>query len=225
MEKRLIIFDLDGTLLNTLEDLTDSLNAVLAAHGLPEHSKQAVKGFVGNGVRKLIERAVSGGENNPLFETVLDENKAYYREHMDIKTAPYPGVLRALKKLKTAGYITAIASNKYDAATQGLKEKFFSETIDAALGDGVVATKKPQPEIIFELMHRLRVSDPKNVLYVGDSDVDIQTAANAGIGCISVCWGFRTAKFLKEHKAQILIDRAGKLPEAVEMYFNKISKK
>ncbi len=88
-----------------------------------------------------------------------------------------------------------------------------------------MATKKPQPEIIFELMHRLRVSDPKNVLYVGDSDVDIQTAANAGIGCISVSWGFRTAKFLKEHKAQILIDRAGKLPEAVEMYFNKISKK
>lgn len=225
MDTRLIIFDLDGTLLNTLEDLTDSLNVVLDAHGMPLHSKQAVKGFVGNGVRKLIERAVPGGEDNPWFEMVLDENKAYYREHMDIKTVPYPGVLRALKKLKEAGYKTAIASNKYDTATQGLKEKFFADSIDAALGDGVVATKKPQPEIIYELMRRLDITKPKNVLYVGDSDVDIQTAANAGIGCISVSWGFRTASFLKEHGADVIIDRAGKLPEAVEMYFQKKSKK
>ncbi len=219
MNSRLVIFDLDGTLLNTLSDLTDSLNAVLAAHGMPQHSERAVKGFVGNGVRKLIERAVPGGADNPWFEMVLDENKAYYREHMDIKTAPYPGVLRALRRLKAAGYKTAIASNKYDAATQGLREKFFSDTIDAALGDGVVATKKPEPEIIYELMRRLDVKDPKDVLYIGDSDVDIQTAENAGIGCISVSWGFRTAKFLKEHGAQVIIDRAGKLDPAIDMYF------
>ncbi|MBR5347887.1 MAG: HAD-IA family hydrolase [Lachnospiraceae bacterium] len=221
MNSRLVIFDLDGTLLNTLSDLTDSLNAVLSAHGMPQHSERAVKGFVGNGVRKLIERAVPGGTGNPWFEMVLDENKAYYREHMDIKTAPYPGVLRALKKLKEAGYLTAIASNKYDAATQGLREKFFSDMIDAALGDGVVATKKPEPEIIFELMRRLDITDPKDVLYVGDSDVDIRTAANAGIGCISVSWGFRSGKFLKEHGAGVIIDRAGKLPEAVEAYFRE----
>ena len=206
MNSRLVIFDLDGTLLTTLSDLTDSLNAVLATHGMPQHSERAVKGFVGNGVRKLIERAVPGGINNPWFEMVLDENKAYYREHMDIKTAPYPGVLRALRWLKAAGYKTAIASNKYDAATQGLREKFFSDTIDAALGDGVVATKKPEPEIIYELMRRLDVKDPKDVLYVGDSDVDIQTAHNSGIPCISVLWGFRSKSFLQSHGATTFIE-------------------
>lgn len=221
MNKRLIIFDLDGTLLNTLDDLTDSLNHVLAAHGLPQHSKQAVKGFVGNGVRKLIERAVPGGTEHPLFETILQENREYYREHMNIKTAPYPGVLRALKKLKDAGYVLAIASNKYDSATQGLREQFFRDTIVTAIGDGVVTTKKPEPEIIYEVMHRCDISDRADVLYVGDSDVDIRTAANAGIGCISVSWGFRSVKFLKEHGAGLIIDRAGKLPEAVEEYFRE----
>lgn len=221
MNKRLIIFDLDGTLLNTLDDLTDSLNHVLAAHGLPQHSKQAVKGFVGNGVRKLIERAVPGGTEHPLFETILQENREYYREHMNIKTAPYPGVLRALKKLKDAGYLLAIASNKYDSATQGLREQFFRDTIVMAIGDGVVATKKPEPGIIYEVMRRCDISDRADVLYVGDSDVDIRTAANAGIGCISVSWGFRSVKFLKEHGAGIIIDRAGKLPEAVEDFFRE----
>lgn len=221
MNKRLIIFDLDGTLLNTLDDLTDSLNHVLAAHGLPQHSKQAVKGFVGNGVRKLIERAVPGGTEHPLFDTILQENREYYREHMNIKTAPYPGVLRALKKLKDAGYLLAIASNKYDSATQGLREQFFRDTIVTAIGDGVVATKKPEPEIIYEVMRRYDISDRADVLYVGDSDVDIRTAANAGIGCISVSWGFRSVKFLKEHGAGIIIDRAGKLPEAVEDFFRE----
>ncbi|MBO7514211.1 MAG: HAD-IIIA family hydrolase [Lachnospiraceae bacterium] len=217
----LIIFDLDGTLLNTLDDLTDSLNHVLAAHGLPQHSKQAVKGFVGNGVRKLIQRAVPEGEKNPLFETVLEENKAYYREHMNVKTAPYPGIRKALKRLKEAGYILAIASNKYDTATQGLREQFFADTIDVAIGDGVVATKKPAPEIIEEVMRRCGITDRKQVLYVGDSDVDIQTAENAGIACISVSWGFRTARFLKAHGARVIIDRAGKLPEAVSLCFSQ----
>jgi len=219
MENRLIIFDLDGTLLNTLDDLTDSLNHVLAAHKLPVHTKRAVKGFVGNGVRKLIERAVPGGEENPLFETILAENKTYYREHMDRKTAPYVGIRRMLSRLQKDGYLLAIASNKYDSATQGLREMFFNDTIFLALGDGVVETKKPEPQIIYEVMRRSHVTDRAHVLYVGDSDVDIKTAENAGIGCVSVSWGFRSARFLRENGAKILIDRPGKLPAAAAAYF------
>lgn len=195
-----VIFDLDGTLLDTLTDLADSLNAVLQLHDLPLHTKDEVRRFVGNGIRKLIERAIPGGTGHPQYEQIYQDFCTYYGEHCMDATEPYPGVPSLLDWLKKAGYQTAIVSNKADFAVKKLNRIYFEGMIPVAIGEREGIRKKPAPDTVFQALRELGV-EAQHAVYVGDSDVDLETAANAGMDVIPVCWGFRSREFLIEHGA------------------------
>ena len=200
------IFDLDGTLLDTLGDLATSVNYALKSHGMPEHSVDDVRQFVGNGVRKLMERAIPDGAANPDFEATFATFREYYMAHSLDTTRPYAGIPETLVALKARGCRLAVVSNKMMAATQALCRHFFPDTIEVAIGEDEARgiRKKPAPDTVFEALRQLNVGKSGEV-YVGDSDVDIQTAANAGIPCISVLWGFRDRDFLLQHGAKTFI--------------------
>lgn len=205
--KDTVIFDLDGTLLNTLDDLADSVNAALRQNGLPERTVDEVRRFVGNGVLNLMRRAIPDGEDNPNFEQTYADFRAYYAQHCTDKTAPYPGILELLAQLSEQGYKLAVVSNKFDAAVKKLNEQYFAGLIPVAIGEKETVRKKPAPDSVFAAMEELK-SDAAHSIYVGDSDVDIETAKNAGIPCISVTWGFRDRDFLQEHGADLYADEA-----------------
>lgn len=211
MEKNAIIFDLDGTLLNTLDDLADSVNFVLEKHGFPLHSADKVRQMVGNGIALLIERAIPEGRSNPLFDTCLAEFQTYYKAHMQEKTAPYPGITELLLALREQGYHIAVVSNKFDAAVKALCRDYFGDLIDVAIGETATIARKPAPDTVFAAMRQLNVS-PESCIYVGDSDVDIETAKNAGIPCISVTWGFRDEEFLRAHGASCIAASPEQIP-------------
>lgn len=191
-----IVFDLDGTLLNTLEDLTDSVNAAMRQYHLPEHTVEEIRTYVGNGAAKLIERAVSQGTDNPAYDEILAAFRRHYQEHCEDKTGPYPGVIKMLAELKKAGYRMAIVSNKPDGAVKRLFGKYFGEYVQAAIGEHPGAKKKPAPDMVCQALAEL-ASDAAHAVYVGDSEVDLQTAANVPMPCISVMWGFRTEAELR----------------------------
>lgn len=205
------IFDLDGTLLNTLDDLAASVNYALRTHGMPERTLDEVRSFVGNGVRLLMERAIPEGADNPRFEDTFATFRAYYMEHSLDKTRPYEGIPEMIHTLKQRGCRLAVVSNKFYAATQELIRHFFPE-ITVAIGEheseGI--RKKPAPDTVFEALRQLGVGKEKAV-YVGDSDVDLQTAHNSGLPCISVLWGFRNRDFLLAHGATTFISRPEEL--------------
>lgn len=201
-----VVFDLDGTLLDTLEDLKDAVNAALMYKNLPTCSLEQVRQYVGNGIRKLIIRAVPEGEANPAFEDVFAYFKTYYREHCMDHTVPYRNVMHMLQELHAQKVPMAIVSNKIDFAVKELRDRYFAEYIDVALGEMEGVQRKPAPDMVDKAILELGVSK-ENAIYVGDSDVDIQTAANAGLPCVSVTWGFRDKSFLKEHGAQAMIQR------------------
>ena len=205
------VFDLDGTLLDTLGDLAASVNYALRTHGMPEHSIEDVRCFVGNGVRKLMERAVPDGPDNPQFEAVFSIFRAYYMEHAQDTTRPYEGIPETLATLKAQGCRLAVVSNKMRKATEELCRHFFPDTIEVAIGEDEAAgiRKKPAPDTVFEALRIL--GDKGDAVYVGDSDVDIHTAHNAGIPCISVLWGFRDKDFLLQHGAKIFISAPSEL--------------
>ena len=212
MMYKVYIFDLDGTLLDTLADLAASTNYALRKHGMPEHSIDDVRRFVGNGVRKLMERAVPDGADNPLFDEAFATFRQHYMEHSLDTTRPYDGIPETLAALKARGCRLAVVSNKMMAATQELCRHFFPDTIEVAIGEDEAhgIRKKPAPDTVFEALKTLGVSrvgasDGLSAVYVGDSDVDIQTAANAGLPCISVLWGFRDRDFLIQHGAETFI--------------------
>lgn len=194
------IFDLDGTLLNTLLDLADSTNYALALHHLPTRTVEEVRRFVGNGVGLLIHRAVPEGTDETLERQVLEDFRAHYLVNMEHKTAPYPGVPELLERLQAAGIHTAVVSNKFDGAVKGLCQAYFGSRVEVAIGESQGVARKPAPDTVFRAMAELGVQ-PEGAVYIGDSDVDIQTAKNAGLPCISVSWGFRDAAFLTEHGA------------------------
>lgn len=200
------IFDLDGTLLNTLDDLAASTNFALRSHGLPEHSIDDVRRFVGNGVRMLMRRAIPDGDQNPLFEATFATFCRHYMEHSLDATRPYDGVMEMLSKLRRRGCRLAVVSNKFCAATEELCRHFFDGLIEVAIGENETAGihKKPAPDTVFEALRRLGVGN-ENAVYVGDSEVDLQTACNAGLPCISVLWGFRDRKFLTENGATTFV--------------------
>lgn len=205
-----VIFDLDGTLLNTLEDLRDSTNAALRAFGFPERTTDEVRRFVGNGVRLLMIRATPGGEENPQFEEILAYFRRHYAEHCFDQTRPYDGILPMLDRLQEAGIALAVVSNKFDAAVRELCDRYFSAQIAVAIGEREGVRKKPAPDSVLRAMRELH-ADPSESLYVGDSEVDIETARNAGIPCVSVTWGFRDRDFLLAHGASALIDDPSEL--------------
>ena len=190
-----IIFDLDGTLLNTLEDLTDSVNYVMEMYRLPVHTIEEIRTYVGNGAAKLIERAVAQGTEHPEYEEILAAFQKHYRAHCEDKTGPYDGVAQMLAGLKQAGYRMAIVSNKPDGAVKRLFEKYFGEYVQAAIGEHPGTNKKPAPDMVCQALAELS-SDASHAVYVGDSEVDLKTAANVPMPCVSVLWGFRTEEEL-----------------------------
>ena len=206
------IFDLDGTLLDTLADLAASTNYALRKQGMPEHTIDDVRRFVGNGVRKLMERAVPDGADNPLFDKAFATFRQHYMEHSLDTTRPYEGVPEMLAELHERGCHIAVVSNKMMAATQELCRHFFPDTVEVAIGEHEAAgiRKKPAPDTVFAALQSLGV-EKYNAVYVGDSDVDIETAANAGLPCISVLWGFRDRDFLIQHGAKTFISAPSEL--------------
>ena len=212
MKYNTYIFDLDGTLLDTLTDLAASCNYALHTHGMPEHSIDDVRRFVGNGVRKLMERAIPDGASNPDFEATFVTFREHYMLHSLDTTKPYPGIPEMLAELKARGCRLAVVSNKMMAATVELCRHFFPDTIEVAIGEHEAEgiRKKPAPDTVFAAIKELGVTDNEAV-YVGDSDVDIATALNSGLPCISVLWGFRDREFLLDHGATTFISRPEEL--------------
>lgn len=206
------IFDLDGTLLDTLDDLTVAVNFALRSVGAPERSREEVRSFVGNGIVKLMERALpngecGGGQKSADFTRAFEEFKGYYAEHCADRTRVYDGVLPLLEALKGQGKLCAIASNKAEFAVKELSKRYFGRLIDVAAGENEAAgiRKKPAPDSVFAVIEKLNARG-KRVVYVGDSEVDIETARNAALPCVSVTWGFKTREFLLENGAQTLVD-------------------
>lgn len=204
---RAVIFDLDGTLLDTLQDLCGSTNAALRQYGYPERTVEEVRRFVGNGVKNLMLRALSieKPEDSPQFEEVFAAFKTHYALHSNDNTKPYPGVMELLGRLQAAGIRMAIVSNKLDAAVKQLNEIYFKDYISVAIGENEAAgvRKKPAGDTVFAALGELGAA-PEEAVYVGDSEVDIATAENAGLPCISVTWGFRDSEWLTAHGAHKL---------------------
>ena len=204
------VFDLDGTLLDTLGDLAASVNFSLRSHGMPEHSIDDVRRFVGNGVRLLMERAVPDGADNPLFDEAFATFRQHYMEHSLDTTRPFDGIPETLSELRRRGCHIAVVSNKMMAATVELCQHFFPDTVEVAIGENEAAgiRKKPAPDTVFAALQALHVGEGRgevNAVYVGDSDVDLETARNANLPCISVLWGFRDRDFLLRHGAQTFV--------------------
>jgi phosphoglycolate phosphatase len=212
MRYQTYVFDLDGTLLDTLGDLAASTNYALRTHGMPEHSLDDVRRFVGNGVRVLMERAVPQGAENPQFEAAFQTFRTHYMQHSLDTTKPYDGILETLEALKAEGCRLAVVSNKMMAATQELCRHFFRDTIEVAIGEHEAQgiRKKPAPDTVNEAFRQLGVGKERAV-YVGDSDVDILTARNSGLPCINVLWGFRDRDFLIQHGAETFISAPSEL--------------
>ena len=201
---KLAVFDLDGTILDTLEDLTTAVKFALDNNGLPTRSREEVRSFVGNGIVNLMKRAA--GENAANGDKVLADFKEYYKEHCAEQTKPYAGILEMLGALKAKGVKLAVLSNKAHFATTLLAQRYFPDIFNTVAGENEAAgiRKKPAPDALVAIMKQYGVS-AKETVYIGDSEVDIQTAKNAGVDCISVCWGFKDEKFLQENGASVIV--------------------
>ena len=204
------IFDLDGTLLSTLNDLATSTNYSLRWAGMPERTIEEIRMFVGNGVKLLMERAIPNGINNPKFEETYAKFREHYLEHNLDTTSPYDGIPELLRELKRRGKKLAIVSNKFYAATQDLAKHFFPDTIKVAIGERETIRKKPAPDTVLEALRQLGASK-EGAVYIGDSDVDIMTAKNCGLPCISVLWGFRDKDFLIQHGGTIFVNKPSEI--------------
>ncbi len=203
MKYKLVIFDLDGTVLDTLFDLYSSVNCSLREYSLPERSIEEIRSFVGNGIRLLIERAVPENIDDALTDKVFEFFKLHYKEHSCDNTKPYDGVVRLIKALKSNEIKIAVVSNKADFAVKNLVKKYFDGMFDFAVGEREGIAKKPAPDSVLEAIKAFN-AEKDEALYVGDSEVDIDTAKNAGIDCIAVSWGFRDEEELKKHNAPVI---------------------
>lgn len=202
---KLIIFDMDGTILNSLEDITDSINYVLSRNSMPVHDVEAVKFFVGNGLHKLVERAVPKETDSELIEKIYEEFLPYYKEHCHIKTRPYDGILELISELRKRGYYTAVATNKSDDALRELLNIHFKDMFDCAVGVKPGIAIKPDACMVDIILKELGLAK-EDALYIGDSNVDIMTAVNSKIDHIEVSWGFRSKEFLRENGSNTIID-------------------
>ena len=216
MAKHAAIFDLDGTLLNSIEDLYLSMNFVLKRNGFPERTLSEIRGFVGDGIYKLCQRALPCGTKNETVQRVFEEMHGYYMEHCMEKSAPYPGITRMLERLKAAGVKTAVVSNKSDDAVKKICSYYFGETVSTAIGEREQAgiRKKPAPDSVLAALGVLGVTAEKAV-YIGDSQVDVYTAQNSGMDGIAVTWGFRTRAELERAGARVFADTPEKLFELI----------
>ena len=205
MRYNTVIFDLDGTLLNTLDDLRDSLNDVLIHKGYTPKTIEEVRRFVGNGVRNLVRKSVPESVGEDEITTIMEIFKENYQHNMQNKTRPYNGIMELLLDLNRYNYKLAIVSNKYDAAVKELAKTYFGSLIPVAIGETQEIKRKPAPDSIYEAVKELG-SDLRRTVLVGDSETDVQTAKNAGIPCIGVTWGFRSREVLRTEGASYLID-------------------
>ncbi|MCD8155606.1 MAG: HAD-IA family hydrolase [Clostridiales bacterium] len=204
MGYKLAIFDLDGTILDTLDDLADSLNCALQCSALPERTRDEVRRFVGNGIRKLIERAVPPDTAPDVVEKVFADFTEHYRLHCSDKTKSYDGIPETLSALRKAGIKTAVVSNKADYAVQILCEQYFHGMFDIAVGEKTGVRKKPMPDSVSTVLEQLQIRRA-DAIYIGDSEVDIQTAKNADMDCLLVSWGFRGEEFLHQNGARKIL--------------------
>lgn len=209
-----VIFDMDGTLLNTLEDMLDSVNVTMDYVMYPRRTRDEVRAFVGNGAAKLIERCMPKGKEDERFDEALEFYRKYYNDHAQIKTEPYPGIPLLLQQLQKRGIFLAVVSNKPDEAVQQLTRRYFPNVFSAIVGNRADCAVKPAPDTVFLALSKMNQSADKAV-YVGDSEVDIATGKNAGMPCFSVTWGFRTEEFLSDHGAERLIHSTEELQNAL----------
>lgn len=212
--KNTVIFDLDGTLLNTLEDLADSVNFALEEQNFPKHTYDEIRMFVGNGIRKLIERSVPKNATMEQTDKCYNTFCEYYKLHMEDKTKPYEGVLELLSELKENGFKTAVVTNKADFAAQNLCKKMFGDLITVTVGASESVRHKPYPDGTNKALDILN-SNKENAFFVGDSDVDILTAKNAEIEAIGVLWGFRDKTNLESAGATIFAENIGELKSII----------
>lgn len=206
----MVILDLDGTLLDTLDDLCNSVNYSLRTNNFPERSLAEVRTFVGNGIRLLIERSVPEGTSKELIDKTFECFKTYYAVHCNDKTKTYPGVMDMLKELKKNGYKIAVLSNKAQYAVTKLCDIYFNNLLDDAVGARENVAKKPSPDALYICAENNNIN-LNNVIYVGDSDVDVATANNAGVRGIAVTWGFRSRELLIKCGAENLADNTDEL--------------
>lgn len=209
-----VIFDLDGTLLDTLDDLCAAVNHALRTHGLPERATQEIRSFLGNGIRRLMQLSVPENMNEEDFENVFRTFRTYYVAHCMDSTRPYPGIMPLLEALKERGVKMAIVSNKVHTAVQELNRRFFDRYMTTAVGESATVRRKPNPDALLRALQEMG-SLRERALYVGDSEVDIETARNAGIPCVTVLWGFRDRDFLMRSGAEICIDRPSGLLDII----------
>lgn len=205
-----VIFDLDGTLLNTLGDLTAAVNHSLAACGFPLRTEAQVRSYVGDGVKELVQRACPAEADSAAHQAVMEQYFPYYAAHNADLTHPYEGVMDLLKDLKVAGYRLAVVSNKHDAGTQALCRRFFGDYLDLVVGADGTRPLKPAPDSLLYALSQLEVA-PEDVWYVGDSVMDVQTAHRAGVRCVAVTWGFQDADRLAAESPTLLADTVADL--------------
>lgn len=205
MYKNTVVFDLDGTLLDTLTDLAASVNYALDSMGFPLKTKAEVCSYVGNGVGELIRRAVPSSANPQDVQKTFDIFSRHYSEHLNDTTRPYDGIPELLQKLKSLGFKIAVVSNKYDVAVKHLCKDFFGNNVDIAVGECEKIKRKPAPDGVFAALDFLS-ADKNNAVYVGDADTDFNTAVNAGVEFIGVSWGFRPRELLLSLGAKTVVD-------------------
>lgn len=215
MKYNTIIFDLDGTLLNTLDDITDSVNIMLEREGYPVRTREDVREFIGNGAKTLVRKAMPETASEEAVTRCLAVYRKIYLDNMFQKTGPYEGIDKTLKELKSLGVNLGVVSNKPHDATREMCEFYFGGVLDAVIGDSPERKKKPAPDNIFEVL-KLMGSDKAQTLYVGDSDVDMETAKNSGLDCAGVTWGYRSEVTLSEHGADYIVDEPGQLIRLIE---------
>lgn len=214
MKYELAIFDLDGTILDTLEDLAGSVNYALSKHGYPTRTIEEVRSFVGDGLLMLVRRAIAPETDEMVIQEVLATQKAYYKDHCADMTKPYEGILELLAELKAIGYKLAVVSNKADYAVQILCEEYFKDTFHLTVGEKENVRKKPAPDSVNAVLQELQV-DRNKAVYIGDSEVDIETAKNARMEAILVGWGFREEGFLQERGAKQIVTSVKELKSAL----------
>lgn len=214
MSIKLAIFDLDGTILDTLQDLADAVNYALSSQNLPLHTLDEVRSFIGNGIRNLIDRSVPENTPEDVAIQVFKKFKTYYAQHCADKTCPYSGITDMLDRIRQAGIKTAVLSNKADFAVQELCAHYFPGQIDYAAGEKEGIPKKPAPDSIYALLEYMNI-EAEDAMYIGDSEVDILTARNAGLKCVIVDWGFRSRDELKKAGAARILSAVDELTAAL----------
>ena len=215
MKYTTIVFDCDGTLLDTLTDLRNAVNYVLRAHDLPERSVPEVKAALGNGVAHLMRQSLPDSISEAEFNTYLDEFKAYYGEHLQDYTAPYPGMLDVLDTLRAKGYKLAIVSNKIQEGITPLNKEYFGDRLPVAIGERPGLQRKPAPDMVLQALKELNSSQDESI-YIGDSEVDVATAKNSGLLCIGVTWGFRDEQLHKDLGVKYIARKAEDIVTIIE---------